>query len=344
MDVTRRDALALGASALALSPLKAHADEAALYAAARREGEVVWYTTLIVNQAVRPLVDAFQQKYPGIEVRYNRADSVPTALKIIEEGRAGTPQADVLDGIETEPPVAAAGFVEPYVSSQAANYPDTLRDPKGMWLATNLYFLTPGYNTNLVKSAEVPRTLDDLLDPRWKGRIVWSNARSAGGPIFIGGVLRQLGEDRGMAYLEKLARQQIVNAYITARAVLDQVIAGEYAMALAIFNHHAVLSAQKGAPVDWIKLDPIVAPMQVTSLVKGARQPNAGKLLIDFIASEEGQRVLASADYLPAMPRVEAKTPSLKPEKGGFTPIYFPPDVMGHDADRWDRIYKDLFR
>ena len=54
--------------------------------------------------------------------------------------------------------------------------------------------------------------------------------------------------------------------------------------------------------------------------------------------------MLAGADYLPAMPRVEAKTPSLKPEKGGFTPIYFPPDIMGHDADRWDRIYKDLFR
>ena len=343
MNITRRDALALGASALVL-PSLAKADEAALYAAAKAEGEVVWYTTLIVNQAVRPLIAAFQAKYPGIEVRYNRADSVPTALKVIEEGRAGTPQADVFDGIETEPPVAAAGMVEPYVSSQAGNYPEALRDPKGMWLATNLYFLTPGYNTNLVKPAEVPRTLDDLLDPRWKGKIVWSNARSAGGPIFIGGVLRLLGEEKGMAYLQKLAKQQIVNAYITARAVLDQVIAGEYPIALAIFNHHAVLSAQKGAPVDWIKLDPISAPMQVTSLVKGAKHPNAGKLLIDFIASEEGQKVLAASDYLPAMPRVEAKTPTLKPEKGGFTPIYFPPEVMGRDSDRWDQIYKDLFR
>ena len=101
MDITRRTALASGAAALTLAPLRTHADEAALYAAARREGEVVWYTTLIVNQAVRPLVEAFQTKYPGIEVRYNRADSVPTALKIIEEGRAGSPQADVLDGIET---------------------------------------------------------------------------------------------------------------------------------------------------------------------------------------------------------------------------------------------------
>jgi len=344
MKITRREALTLSASALALSPRLAQADEAALYAAAKAEKEVVWYTTLIVNQAVRPIIEAFQAKYPGITVRYNRADSVPTAIKIIDESRAGAPQADVFDGIETEPPVAAAGFVAPYVSAHAGLYPQALRDPGGMWIATNLYFLTPGYNTNMVKPAEVPKTLDDLLDPRWKGKIVWSNARSAGGPIFVGSVLRHLGEDKGMAWLEKFSRQQVVNAYITARAVLDQVIAGEYPLALCIFNHHAVLSAQKGAPVDWIKLNPIAAPMQVTSLVTNCAHPNAGKLLIDFIASEQGQKVLASADYLPAMPSVEAKTPSLKPEKGDFTPLYFPPDVLGRDGDRWDQIYKTLFR
>ena len=232
MTITRRQALTLSASALALPPRLAQADEAALYAAAKAEKEVVWYTTLIVNQAVRPIIDAFQAKYPGVTVRYNRADSVPTAIKIIDESRAGAPQADVFDGIETEPPVAAAGFVAPYVSAHAGLYPPALRDANGLWIATNLYFLTPGYNTNLVKPSEAPKTLDDLLDPRWKGKIVWSNARSAGGPIFVGSVLRHLGEDKGMAWLEQFSRQQVVNAYITARAVLDQVIAGEYALHL----------------------------------------------------------------------------------------------------------------
>ena len=84
MKISRRDALALSASALALAPRLARADEDALYAAAKAEKEVVWYTTLIVNQAVRPIIDAFQARYPGIIVRYNRADSVPTAIKIID--------------------------------------------------------------------------------------------------------------------------------------------------------------------------------------------------------------------------------------------------------------------
>ena len=336
--------LAFSAALLLALTSGASADEAALYAAAKAEGQVVWYTTLIVNQAVRPLVDAFTRKYPGIDVQFNRADSIPTALKIINEGKAGQPRADVFDGIETEPPIAKAGLVAPYISAHADQYPAELKDPNGFWIATNLYFLTPGYNTTLVSPASAPKKLDDLLDVKWKGKMAWSTARSAGGPSFVGAVLRQMGDEAGMAWLKRFAKQDIVNTDITARAVLDQVIAGEYPIALAIFNHHAVLSALKGAPVDWIKMDPIAAPLQVTSLVKGAPHPNAGKLLIDFITSEEGQRVLAASDYLPAMPSVQAKTPTLKPEAGGFKPIYVPPDAFARDGEKWQTVYTDLFR
>ncbi len=322
----------------------ARCDEASLYAGAKIEKQVVWYTTLIVNQAVLPIVTAFQNKYPGVEVRYARADSVPTALKVINEARAGTPQADVVDGIETEPPLAQAGLLEPYVSAHAGRYPAGLKDPQGLWIATNLYFLTPGYNTELIQPAEAPKQLEDLLNPRWRGRIAWSTARSAGGPTFIGAVLQLLGDEKGMAFLHRLKAQDIVNVDMTSRAVLDQVIAGEYAMGLPIFNHHASLSKQKGAPVDWIAMAPIAAPLQVTSIVKGAPHPNAARLLLDFIASEAGQQVLAASDYLPAMPSVAAKTPSLKPEGGGFKAIYMPPAVINRDGERWQQVYRDLFR
>ncbi len=328
----------------ALCSAPARADEAGLHAAAKAEKEVVWYTTLIVNQAVRPLIDAFQKKYPGIEVKFNRADSFPTAVKVFEESRAGAPQADVVDGIETQPPLAKAGLIEKYVSVHADKYPAELKDPDGLWIATNLYFLTPGYNTGLLKPADAPKTIEDLLNPKFKGQMAWSTARGAGGSTFVGVVLQTLGEEKGMAYLRRLREQKVVNVDITARAVLDQVISGEYMIGLEIFNHHAVLSKDKGAPVDWIKMDPIAAPLQVTSLVKGARHPNAGKLLLDFIASEEGQKVLADSDYLPAMPRVPAKTPTLKPEAGNFKAVYLPPPVIAREGDRWLQIYKEMFR
>jgi iron(III) transport system substrate-binding protein len=331
-------------AAALLAATAARADEAALYAAAKKEGQVVWYTTLIVNQAVLPLKSAFEAKYPGVTVSFNRADSVPTAIKVLDEGKAGAVRADVVDGIETEPPIAKAGLVDAYVSANADKYPAELKDANGLWIATNLYFLTPGFNTNLVPRAEAPKTLDDLLDPKWKGKMAWSTARGAGGPIFAGAVLRMLGQDKGMDWLKRFAKQDVVNTDITARAVLDQVIAGEYPIALEIFNHHAALSAQKGAPVDWIKLDPIAAPLQVASVLKGAPHPNAARLLLDFLTSEEGQRVMAASDYLPAMPSVEAKTPTLKPEAGGFKPLYFPPDAFARDAEGWQKTWNELFR
>jgi ABC-type Fe3+ transport system substrate-binding protein len=293
------------------------------------------------GQAVRPLAKAFEEKYPGIEVRYSRADSGPTALKILNEARAARPQADVFDGTGTVAPLVRAGLVAAYLPPTAANYPPELKDPDGHWICTNLYFLTPGINTNLIPRNAAPRTLQDLLDPKWRGRIAWSSNPTTGAGSFIGTVLRRLGEDGGLVYLRALAKQQIVSVDASSRAVLDQVITGEYAMALDIFNHHAVLSAAKGAPVD---LEPVAAPIQVASLLKDAPHPNAGKLLLEFLTSEEGQRIFAAVDYLPAMPGTAAKVASLKPDAGGFAADILPPEVLAQHTDRWMTIFKELYR
>src|SRR5437763_1233359 len=127
-------------------PSSAFAADPALYEAAKREGEVVWYTTLIVNQAVRPLIETFNKKYPGINVKYVRADSGPTAIKIMNEARAGRMQSDLFDGIDTTAPLLTAGLVERFVPSDADKYPAELRDPEGRWNALVAYFLTPAIN------------------------------------------------------------------------------------------------------------------------------------------------------------------------------------------------------
>src|ERR1700751_477494 len=98
------------ALACAAIPASQSADAAdpTLIEAARKEGKVVWYTTLIVNQAIRPLKAAFEKKYPGIELQYARADETPTAAKILEEGVAGRVQADIFDGITNMIPLHPA--------------------------------------------------------------------------------------------------------------------------------------------------------------------------------------------------------------------------------------------
>jgi ABC-type Fe3+ transport system substrate-binding protein len=331
----------LVAVALLICP-RAHAADDTLYAAAKKEGQVVWYTSLIVNQAVRPLVEAFNRKYPGIEVKYARGDSGPNAIKVINEARAGKVEGDVFDGIATTPPLLKAGLVEPFTPSEAGKYPQALRDPEGRWNALVTYFLTPGVNTQLVGDGEI-KTAQDLLNPKWKGKIAWSTEPSSGAPVYVGSVLQTMGEDKGMTFLQALAKQDIVNVDATNRAILDQVILGQYAIALSIFNHHAVLSAKKGAPVTWLKVEPIPAPFHSIGLVKNAPHPNAGKLLIDFLLSEEGQRAFAAVDYLPAMPSVPAKTPEVKPEAGGFTANFISPAAFTANIDRWVQVKKELF-
>lgn len=326
----------------ALSATGAHAADAALIEAAKKEGQLVWYTTLIVNQAVRPIIQAFETKYPGIKVRYSRGDSGPTALKILNEARANALQADVFDGINTSPPLLKAGLVGKYIPAAAKDYPPELKDPEGHWIATNLYFFTPGVNTRLVKDG-MPKTYQDLLDPKWKGKMAWTANPPAGSPIFVGNILHMMGQDKGMAYLKELAKQNVINVNATARAILDQVITGEYPMAVVIFNHHAELSAAKGAPVTWLKLEPVPATLSVTGLLKNAPHPNAAKLFIEFISSEEGQKVLADVNYLPAMPGVPAKVPALKPKEGNFKAFFMPPDMLADDMPKWTKIAHEIF-
>ena len=330
-------------AAVLLVAQRAHADEdGALYEAAKKEGQVVWYTSLIVNQAVRPMVDAFNKKYPGIEVKYNRGDSGPNAIRVINEARAGKVTSDVFDGIATTPPLLKAGLVERFVPTAAEKYPPAMRDPDGRWNALVVYFLTPGVNTQLVGKDDI-RSAADFLNPKWKGKIAWSTAPWSGAAVYVGSVLQTMGEDKGMAFLRALAKQDIVNVDATNRAVLDQVILGEYAIALSIFNHHAEISAKKGAPAAWLKVAPIPAPFHSIGLVKNAPHPNAGKLLIDFLLSEEGQQDFATVDYLPAMPSVPAKTAEVKPEAGGFHADFISPATMTANIDEWVRIKKELF-
>jgi len=336
-----RAVVAAGVSVVAVS---VQAAEPALIDAAKKEGEVIWYTTQIIAQLVRPVSVAFEKKY-GIKVRSTRANSTELSVKIINESRAGRPQSDVFDGTSTVVPLKKEGFVLQWLPDPAKSYPASYKDPEGYWVANNLFFLTPGFNTALVPKGMEPRSYQALLDPKWRGKIAWSTSpTSSGGPGFIGTVLTEMGTESGMLYLRELSKQRIANIGSAAREVLDQVIAGEYLLALQIFNHHTVISAKKGAPVDWIKMEPVTGTLSVISVHKNAPHPNAAKLLVDFITSSEGQNIFRDAEYLPADPVVPALTPSLKPDEGRFRTHFFTPEQTEDNIVAWKKVYDDLFR
>lgn len=331
------------AQVLPVTPAFAQSEE--LIAAAKKEGKVVWYTTIIIDQAVRPLAAAFEKKYPGIKVEFSRAGSAETALKIINEGRANQTKADVFDGTATFSSIMPAGLVAPYKPVNAAPYQSEFKDPNGHWTALVMYYLSVGVNTKLVSDADAPKTYEDLLNPKWKDKMVWAVVgEPSGAPGFVGNVLLTMGEEKGMDYLKKLAKQNITNMTTSQRTVLDRVILGDFPLGLMIFNHHTVISAKQGAPTKILKVEPFIGAASLVGLLKNSPNPNAGKLLIEYLLSKEGQEVLKTADYIPAHPDVDGSDPSLKPAGGGFKANFMMPNVVDANMKKWTDILNDLFR
>ena len=337
----------LAAAALMLGSLvgAVHAQTAAdpRVAAAKNEGEVVWYTTLLVDQAVRPLTAAFESKYPGIKVRFARFNSGDIALRLINEAQAGKTQADVIDGALV--PLYKTDLIEAYRSPSASVYAPQFVEEDGRGASFLMYVLGPGINTDMVKPADQPKTLEDLLDPKWAGKIAWSaNPGLDGGPGFVALVLLNMGQEKGMEYLRKLSKQKLANIPAASRVVLDQVIAGQYPLSLVVFNHHVAISAAKGAPVKFIDMEPLLGLVHTINHVSKAPHPNAAKLLIDFVLSEDGQTVLRNAGYIPTHPKVGPQIAALNPLTSGFKVEWMSTKRVVEDMNNYIRIYNELFK
>jgi ABC-type Fe3+ transport system substrate-binding protein len=335
------------AGSIALAPARAadaYRPDPKLVEAAKKEGEVVWYTTLIVDQIVRPLIKSFQSYVPGIDVKYVRADGLQLAVRMTNEIRAGRVQSDMWCTVDAVLPLLQAGALAQFEVPSAKELPAALVDPNRRWVATNLGVRSLAYNSQLVPKEQAPRSYQDLLDPRWKGKMVWNPKSMTGSWAFIATVIRSMGEERGMAYLRQLAKQDIVPLPIAIRAVLDRVIAGEYAIGLEMNNTHVAISAAHGAPVKWVPLDAVTETLQAAGISTGALHPNAAKLFLDFIVSRAGQNVFRDNDYLPMHPDISAKTPELKPEQGGYKAVMYTPEEIDADMERWAKIYDDVFR
>jgi ABC-type Fe3+ transport system substrate-binding protein len=311
---------------------------------AKKEGKLVWYSTLIVDQLVRPVKAAFEKEYPFVQVEFFRGNTERVVQKAVAEHQARRYDVDILDGTTSPTLANKAGIMQRFYSPSLNDYPAELKDGQGIWGATNLYFLTLGYNTRMVKPGELPKTYDDLLHPRWKGNMIWSTSRGSGAPMMIGNILLSMGPEAGKAYLQKLAKQTIAKSTASNRQILDLVIAGEHPIALHIFNHHALISRKAGAPVDWQPIEPVTATFNNTGLVKSAPHPHAAMLFLDFIFSKRGQKVFQDVDYLPAHPDMPAKQADLKPGGGRFKRATFvSPDVQYEKGNEWIDFFQKEF-
>jgi iron(III) transport system substrate-binding protein len=365
-DVPRGRELRLGARLAALfgaallacsASLSARADDVLMYqgkdrdqkilAGAKQEGQVVLYSAMIENQALRPLVQGFMAKYPFVRLTYLRADDGTILSKVDAEVRSNHLVADVVEGTGVANAANGEGLLQPYYTPIIQNYPPAYRDPNHIWAPTRISYFGTAYNTRLVKPDQIPKTYQDLLKPYYKGKLAWRIESISGTPLFITNLRVAWGEDRAMAYFKQLAKQQIVNfASGSARTLVDRVVAGEYPFALNIFAHHPLITAAKGAPV-WTKLlDPTPSAASTIGVVQGARHPYAALLLIDYILSDEGQKILANADYFPANPDVPPKAylkPATPKGEGVAENFIDPGKLQAMDASS-EKIFQTLFQ
>ncbi len=273
---------------------------------ARKEGQVVLYSALIVNQMLRPLAAGFMKKYPFIKMTYYRADSEELLAKLSAETRANNVVADLFEGSGGGEIAVEAGFTQAVLFAGARRaIPRSISIPRATSRPRGSLISASPTTPNRCRPTRCRRHTRTSLDPQWQGKMAWPYANT-GRYLFMINLRLAWGEERAMAYFRKLSAQKIINfASGSARTLVDRVIAGEYPIAINIYAHHPLISAGKGAPVNAQLMDPVPSASGSLTVLKGAKHPHAAMLLSDFILSREGQEIMAKAEYFPAHPDVE---------------------------------------
>jgi iron(III) transport system substrate-binding protein len=324
-------ALALSAAATAQPAPTAITPQ--LIEAAKKEGKVVWYTAVDVKVAEK-LARAFEAKYPGVKVQVERSGAERVFQRIGQEYASNIFNVDVVDSSDAAHFVyyKREGMLQPVVPEDVAKlYPEQYKDKDGMFAAWRINLSVIAYNTQLVKPEEAPKSLADLLDPKWAGKIVKAH------PGYSGTILTstfQIARDLGWQYFEKLAQQRVMQVQSSVDPP-NKVAAGERAVMADGNEYNAAQLKQQKAPIE------IVYPTEGAQLVIGPagvmkRSPNqnAAKLFYSWLFTVEGQQFLIDEALL------RSAHPGVKepPGRKKLSEI----KVMKDDAEAVDKQAEDL--
>lgn len=304
------------------------------FAQARQEGHVVFYTSWGPSDADY-VIKAFEKKFPFFKVELVRSSSERTLNRLLTEQHAKAFLGDVvaISGIQSGI-LKEKGALERYESPEAASFPAEWRDPDGFGVGLHQTIYVIGYNSKLVAASEVPKKYEDLLNPRWKGQLGWDPEEY----YLFGALMKARGREKGLEFWQRLAQQQITfrKGYTL---ISELVAAGEFPVAVSLYQHRVDEYRDKGAPIQWIAPDPLVGgdPNKI-ALLKNAPRPNAAKIFIDFMLSMEGQKLLQDKGRSPGRIGLRPKNPRLKEAKI-FT-FHVRPDEYEALGREFNKIFK----
>lgn len=307
--------------------------ERVLYEGAKKEGKLVWYTSLTIY---KEMAKSFEARYPGVAVEPYRATAVNLVSRIVSEGQSKRYIADV---IETTPGslmlVRDNKLLLPYNSPHLAAYPENSKDkaPDGLFYTSvdRESYAGIGFNRNAIPAADVPKNWDDLLKPALKGKIGISNEEIA--TRVVGSMLRAKGE----GFIKKLAAQDIKQHGLPALGLNELIVSGEVPLSFTAVDSNVRLAAARGAPIAWLPGDLVPANAGSLGAFLHPPHPHAAMLFIDFMIGPEGQK-LFSEKYGYGSPRKELPFKRWYPEQGLSSYDY------ANTIEKWNRILLQISR
>jgi iron(III) transport system substrate-binding protein len=292
-------------------------------------GSHTWYRTVAKE---------FEKKYPFLKVSEFRTDGRNLIKRALEEIRAGQYIADIIATTGEQMDIMRReGVFQEYYSVDARHYPDEVKAKgKNGFIYVGHYetYNSLGFNTSVIQSAEAPKTMSDLLHPKWKGKM--SIVSTTTGTRWIGSTLESMGRE----FLEKLAQQEVKVQNMSGAALAGLVVSGEVPLSPTIFDANITQAKQKGAPVEWRPLDPVVTTVAYSGLTLKAPHPHAALLFLDYLHSKEGQQLIMKGGLW--SPREDIGSLGQKFKKSYIDEKYSVEEAEKNYAE-WDGLMQRLF-
>ena len=306
--------------------------EQILYAGAKTEGKVVWYTSL-AGGSYKALVSAFEKKYPGVKVEAFRASGNDLTVKLEEETKARRNIADAIETTEGNLMFMRDGqILRPYTSPHLKSYPEDAKEPasKGLyyWALARESYIGFTYNKDLVPKGVAQKNFEVLLNPQLKGKMGISIGQTSA--KIIGAMIKTRGEE----FVKKLKSQEIKLYSIDAPALVHVIASGEIVASPAIFQTHTLLAASKGAPLEWLPMDIVPTNVGSAAIAANPPHPHGALLMADFLLSPDGQAVLEKFYYGSATKDQGFK--KWRPEHGLTT------DKYEKDLLHWEKLLNEI--
>jgi iron(III) transport system substrate-binding protein len=304
--------------------------QARLLEGAKKEGPLSIYTSA-QSDDMGALVAGFEKKY-GLKTTTWRAGSEKVLQRAVTESRGNRHTVDIVEtnGPEMEAIHREKVFVAVKSPNLSQLIPQALR-PHGEWVGTRLNVFVQAWNTKLVKPEELPKTWEDLLHPRWKGRL----GIEAEDQDWLAGTCAELGEAKGIKLFKDIVAANGMSVRKGHTLLAQLVVSGEIPLALTVYNYKAQQLKEKGAPIDWLAIGTPVARANGVGMARMAPNPHSAVLFYDYEISEEGQKVLAERDFVATSTKVD------NPFKGKLR--FVDSAKMLDEGDKWTKLYEEIF-